>query len=183
LAGYSYAKNADGAYGMMKMGGGGSYRVAVAGSIALFGGVAIMQTSKVLAGTPYFDLRQELFKQREHVKTQEQDIATTDIPSDDNKKGNTYYHSTTVENAALIASTNTMYGSEFENYYVFAFRKYPNKYAIKNSGAHTGVIISFKTSAIFVRDTGINDIKVKKFGPVVSSRPGPISVWDVKVVG
>lgn len=46
-----------------------------------------------------------------------------------------------------------------------------------------GVIISFKTNAVFVDDIGIANTKVKKFLPVRSIVPGPIYVWDVKIVG
>ena len=65
-----------------------------------------------------------------------------------------------------------------------ASRKFkPGKYAVKNSGAHEGVIISFKTSAAFTVDTGISDPKVLWYAPVVSVAPGPVYVWDVKIVG
>ena len=58
------------------------------------------------------------------------------------------------------------------------------KYAVKNSGAHEGVIISFKTSAAFTVDTGISDPKVLLwYAPVVSVASGPVYVWDVKIVG
>ena len=33
-----------------------------------------------------------------------------------------------------------------------------------------------------VMDTGITDPKVQMFGPVVSTVPGPIAVWDVQIV-
>ena len=46
----------------------------------------------------------------------------------------------------------------WEGGYVFAFKQKPNGYAIKNSGAHLGVVISFQTSAMFVEDLGIMDI-------------------------
>ena len=76
-----------------------------------------------------------------------------------------------------------MKGSVWEGGYVFAWRKKPSEYAVKNSGAHLGVIISFKTNAVFVDDIGIANTKVKKFLPVRSIVPGPIYVWDVKIVG
>ena len=60
---------------------------------------------------------------------------------------------------------------------------YPSSYAIENSGAHFGTIISFKTNASFVMDIGITDPKVMAYGPVRSLSPGPIKVWDVKIVG
>lgn len=46
-----------------------------------------------------------------------------------------------------------------------------------------GVVISFKTNATFVMDPGITDPRVQMFGPVVSTVPGPIAVWDVQIVG
>ena len=52
-----------------------------------------------------------------------------------------------------------------------------------NSGAHFGVIISFKTNAVFVDDTGIKNPFVKIFKPVVSAIPGDVTVWDVQIVG
>ena len=97
--------------------------------------------------------------------------------------GTTYYHVTTMESAAIIASTNVMFGSAWEGGYVYAWKTMPSKYAIRNSGAHFGVIISFKTNASFTSDPGIDDPKVAMYGPVVSVRPGPILVWDVKIVG
>lgn len=71
-----------------------------------------------------------------------------------------------------------------EGGYVHAWRNYPSQYAIKHSGAtQTGVIIMFKTNTPFMDDNGIENIKVKQYDPVVSTRPGPIKVWDVVVVG
>lgn len=35
----------------------------------------------------------------------------------------------------------------------------------------------------FVMDTGITDPKVQMYGPVVSTVPGSIVVWDVQIVG
>ena len=65
-------------------------------------------------------------------------------------------------------------------YYVYAWRSMPDEYAIKNSGAHQGGVISFKTKAAFVSDTGINDPRVKRYRPVKTA--GPIKVWDVQIV-
>ena len=95
----------------------------------------------------------------------------------------TYYHVTTMENAMNIMSKGMMVGSKYEGGYIYAWRTRPSKYAIENSGAHNGVIISFKTNAAFVKDNGIVDPKVQAYGPVVSTRPGPILVWDVMIVG
>ena len=94
----------------------------------------------------------------------------------------TYYHITTPEAAAAIMASGVMIGSPWESGYVFAWRQYPDTYAVENSGAHFGVIISFSTSAYFSEDNGIEDEDdIKKYGPVKSL--GPIQVWDVKVVG
>ena len=79
--------------------------------------------------------------------------------------------------------TGTMVGSNWEGKYVCAWRRKPNKYAMEYSGARFGTIISFKTNVPFVDDLGILDQKVKKYYPVTSVRPGPITVWDVKIVG
>ena len=111
---------------------------------------------------------------------EEKDEAIADPPSDNDA---TYYHVTTYENAAAIIAAGVMTGSEWEAGYVYAWKTRPNKYAIENSGAHMGVIISFKTNVPFVTDTGITDPKVQAYGPVVSVVPGPIVVWDVKIVG
>ena len=102
---------------------------------------------------------------------------------EDSDEGNTYYHITTPENAAAIMMSNLMIGSSWEAGFIFAWKHKPSKYAIDNSGANKGVIISFKTSASFVRDIGITDPKVLMYEPVVSARPGPIVVWDITIVG
>ena len=112
------------------------------------------------------------------IETKEKDVVSP--PRID---GDTYYHVTTQSNALEIMTTGVMTGSNWESGYVYAWKIKPNKYAIENSGAHTGVTISFKTIVPFVMDTGISDPKVKKYGPVVSSVPGPIAVWDVRIVG
>ena len=105
------------------------------------------------------------------------------IPSKPSRGGKTYYHVTTPENATLIKTTGIMTGSSWEGGHVFAWENKPNKYAIENSGARQGVIISFKTSASFIRDDGIDNPKIRKYNPVVSAAPGPITVWDVQIVG
>ena len=104
------------------------------------------------------------------------------IPVFPKNNGTVYYHITTPENAASIKATGVMTGSEWEGGYVYAWKTKPNKYAIENSGAHQGVVISFKTNAAFVVDMGITDFRVQMFGPVVSVVPGPIIVWDVQIV-
>ena len=109
--------------------------------------------------------------------------AEDDVITEPPNNGVIYYHVTTPENAAAIMSSGVMKGSDWEGGYVYAWKKIPNKYAIENSGAHNGVIISFRTNELFVKDTGITNSKVQIYGPVVSYTPGPISVWDVKIVG
>ena len=117
------------------------------------------------------------------VDNKEKELAPA-IPKDHNeKKGTTYYHATTRENALAIMSSNVLLGSQYEAGYVFAWRKMPTAYALKNSGARSdATIISFKTNVSFVRDGGIRDEKVLQCQPVVSSRPGPIAIWDVQIV-
>ena len=51
------------------------------------------------------------------------------------------------------------------------------------TGAALGVIISFKTKASFSDDNGIKDPMVRLYLPVRSTFPGPITVWDVEIVG
>ena len=100
------------------------------------------------------------------------------------REGQTYYHSTTIENAILIKASGTLIGSNSEGGYVYAWKYRPTKLACENGGAHLGVLISFKTNASFERDTGIypNNIAYL-FSPVVSTNRGPIAVWDVELVG
>lgn len=105
------------------------------------------------------------------------------LPVPPQGKGKTYYHVTTPENAAKIATSGMMSGGKWEGGYIYAWKVKPNRYASENSGAHLGVTISFKTSAVFVDDIGIEYQKVKAFGPVVTALPGPILVWDVQIVG
>lgn len=115
------------------------------------------------------------------TKEKEKDITW---PSN-RKKAQTYYHVTTPENALSIKATGALIGSSYEGGYVFAWKSYPNKYAIKQSGAHNKeyTVISFKTNATFQPDTGITDPKVLKFQPVRSVLRGPVYVWDVQIVG
>ena len=105
------------------------------------------------------------------------------IPDTPPSIGATYYHVTTPENAAAIIASGVMKGGEWEGGHVYAWKTKPSKYAIKNSGAHTGVIIVFKTNAPFVPDMGITNPRVQVYGPVKSLSSGPIVVWDVQIVG
>jgi len=103
------------------------------------------------------------------------------LPPDD--EGQTYYHATTWTSYMSIKQSNLLIGSKFEAYYVFAWLMKPTQLAVNGSGAHTGIIISFKTRAPFQIDNGINNTYTKRFFPLKSVFPGPIAVWDVKVVG
>ena len=95
----------------------------------------------------------------------------------------TYYHVTTMENALAIQASKIMQGNKWEAGLVHAWRLYPSKKALKQSGAHFGVIISFKTNTAFVRDLGIDaNTEAGRHLPVVSARPGPIAVWDVQIL-
>ena len=79
-------------------------------------------------------------------------------------------------------ASGILYGSDWEGGQVFAWKLKPNKYAIENSGAHFGVVISFETNAQFISDaTSFHDINVIKYLPVKAK--GPILVWNVKIVG
>ena len=78
-------------------------------------------------------------------------------------------------------SGGKMYGSEWEGGQVFAWRLKPDSYAIENSGAHFGVIISFESYALFTSDkTSFDDPKIACFYPVKTI--GPIVVKNVKIV-
>ena len=100
----------------------------------------------------------------------------------DNDDGQIYYHVTTKENAMNIINTGKMYGSSQEAGYVYAWKYYPSKKARKLSGAHTGVVISFRTNASFERDPGIVNPCVLTYGSLQSVFPGPITVWDVQIL-
>ena len=105
--------------------------------------------------------------------------------SDKNEKpkGNVYYHVTTPQNAMLIWASGALVGSSYEGGYVFAWKSKPSQKAIKLSGArYAGAIISFRTNAAFERDPGIDDSYLLRFGPVRSCSPGPITIWDIKVL-
>ena len=144
--------------------------------------IAMMSTQSIAQQpTTYPDILDKPIDQAQEKEEEKEVEKVKDgkLPSDNSQ---TYYHITTLENALNIYSTGTMYGSSYEGGRVYAWRMKPDKYAVKNSGAHQGVIISFKTNASFEQDSGIYDPRVTKYGPVVSSRPGPIYVWDVKIV-
>ena len=98
------------------------------------------------------------------------------------KKGIVYYHVTTPENAMLICASGALVGSSYEGGYVFAWKSKPSKKAMQLSGAHQGTIISFKTTAAFANDPGIDDPYVRRFGPVRSVTRGPISIYDVHIL-
>ncbi len=146
--------------------------VLLLGGALVCAGVALCTT--ITATTPAIPCPN--FKDKDEAKDEV-------IPAPPQNNGTTYYHVTTEANALSIISSGYMYGSTWEGGYVYAWKTFPNNYAIENSGAHMGVVISFKTNATFVMDPGITDPKVQMFGPVVSTVPGPIAVWDVQIVG
>ena len=121
------------------------------------------------------------FDKSVRVEEAEQEVTISRTQSKD--YGSVYYHVTTPENAALIMASGIMKGSIMEGGYVFAWRLYPDKYAMKNAGVHHGVVIAFQTNAAFERDKNIEDQKILKYLPVRSVFQGPISVKNVSIVG
>ena len=120
-------------------------------------------------------------KSKVESKTEaEEETVTTTPPSE----GMTYYHITTSESATAIMNSGMMSGSSAEGGYVFAWKAIPDNKAIKNSGAHGHVIISFTTTAAFERDPAFDyDSSAYKYGPVRTVFPGPIRVKNIKIVG
>ena len=98
------------------------------------------------------------------------------------RNGSVYYHVTTLETAEIIAKTNMMMGSSAGGSFVYAWKLPPDKYAMKNVGAHGNCLISFRTNAAFESDPEIEDLRVKMYVPVRTVFPGSIVVWDVKIV-
>ena len=143
--------------------------IALAGAAALTAGYSIYKTATA-----------SKTKSTSKAETKEKSIPV----SPPRKRGTTYYHVTTRENAVSIMTSGVMKGSKWESGYVYAWCKKPSKKAKEMSGARFGTIISFKTSVSFIKDTGIEDQKLAdKYGAVVSVCPGPIVVWDVQIVG
>ena len=114
------------------------------------------------------------------AKEEEKDVA---LPYTSPKSGTTYYHVTTPEVASIIMTTGIMVGSRWEGGHVFAWKMKPSRYAIRNSGARFGVIISFETNVPFIDDIGISDPRVRKYGPVVTLIPMPVKISNVQIVG
>ncbi len=153
--------------------------------LAIIASVALIVAADSIAKNPPSIPSISLPKTNSKPKTDSKPKAGTkekDITAPPPSNGKTYYHVTTPNNAAAIIATGVMTGSKWESGYIYAWKANPNKYAIENSGAHMGVTISFKTNASFVMDTGITDPKVQMYGPMVSTTPGPIVVWDVQIV-
>lgn len=105
-------------------------------------------------------------------------------PSDNPKQQDwpTYYHATSADNAAMIMASGALMGSTWEGGYVFAWGKCPTKKALRLSGAHSGVLISFQTKAAFERDKGIKNDYVRGFNPLRSVNRGPVTVTNVQLV-
>ena len=107
----------------------------------------------------------------------EEEIAVTN----ESRRGNIYYHATSLENAQHIIETGIMVGSDWEGGLVFAWKSIPSKKALELSGARSmEVIIAFETSASFCPDFGITNPDLLKYGPVYSS--GPIQVYNIVIV-
>ncbi|MBR3917494.1 MAG: RHS repeat-associated core domain-containing protein [Clostridia bacterium] len=152
------------------------------GDLIYFGVWGILLIATVGTATESPSVAIPHFRLNKKEKAEENiDVTTNSLPMPDNS-GKTYYHGTTLENAMSIISTGKMFGSAFEGGHVFAWEVFPSKRAILASGAHLEVIISFETSASFVMDTGVKDTIAKLYRPVVSSRPGPITVKNVYIV-
>lgn len=145
--------------------------------------IILLLLAAVTVELPIWDTPIEGFRFKSKAKTDvKSDIMVDTIPALPPRNNYVYYHVTTYENALTIMNTGMLVGSSAEGGYVYAWRSKPNKYAIENSGAHKGALIRFSTSASFVSDIGIMDPKVKQYGPVISTRPGPIRVSDVMIV-
>ena len=98
------------------------------------------------------------------------------------KDGMIYYHATTMKNAKIIYLAQTLYGSDYEGNYIYAWKSLPDHKAVNISGARGDVVISFRTNAAFEKDPGVIDKHALRFGPVRSVFKGPITIWDVKIV-
>ncbi len=116
-----------------------------------------------------------------------------DEPWKKDDHGQVYYHATSFENAILILESGTLKGSSAEGGYVYAWKNYPNKDALKASGARDyEVIIAFETQMAFENDPAFynedetmyykkNDLNnIWMCQPVRSVTPGPIKV---RIVG
>ena len=104
-------------------------------------------------------------------------LKNTNTQSDEIKNNlRTYFHATSFKSGLEIVLTNVLKGSKEEaGYYVFAWKKRPNKKVLALSGAKFAeVLVKFKTNASFENDWGINDSKIKMFEPVRSVFKGPI---------
>ena len=149
------------------------------GDIAALTAMAVLTVGAIGYGV-YKGVTKPYSKSISKAETKEKSIPV----SPPRKRGTTYYHVTTRENAVSIMTSGVMKGSKWESGYVYAWCKKPSKKAKEMSGARFGTIISFKTSVSFIKDTGIEDQKLAdKYGAVVSVCPGPIVVWDVQIVG
>ena len=163
------------------------------GEFAIAIGVGVTTALKILGGAAATvmlvdtlnDVCQDVYEMATHAKKKSLSKAESkekDITINPKFSAPTYYQITTMDTALKIKSSNILLGNKWEAGLVFAWRKFPNKYAQRYSGAHFGVIISFKTGTAFIDDNGIEDPKVRSCDPVVSARPGPIAVWDVQIL-
>jgi len=124
---------------------------------------------------------------RHEPRTIAADIPTTrvrDVPRQ--QQQGVYFHATSLDNALSIMATGQMGGSRQEAGYVFAWQRLPSHHAVAHSGARIDlnnyVVIMFSTGRSFVPDDTIGDREARRYGPVVSSAPGPISVNNVFLI-
>ena len=169
-------------------------RVDSDGEFAIAIGVGVTTALKILGGAAATvmlvdtlnDVCQDVYEMATHAKKKSLSKAESkekDITINPKFSAPTYYHVTTMDNALKIKSSMTMFGNKWEAGLIHAWRIHPSKKALKQSGAHFGVIISFKTNTAFVKDLGISDnTEAGRHLPVVSARPGPIAVWDVQIL-
>ena len=162
----------------------GEFPVAIGAGVATVAAVAALCALAAEAASEVFEDVYRFIAKSKTKSFSETDSKEKEIEVTGNSRPTipTYYQITTMDNALKIKSSNTLLGNKWEAGLIYAWREYPNRYAQKYSGAHFGVIISFKTSTAFISDTGIKDPKVRSCGPVVSARPGPIAVWDVQIL-
>ena len=146
---------------------------------ALLAGTAVVATAALVDTVSTAISIRKTDSEKEKVVAEEK-VAADTMPKDD---GAVYYHVTTKENAAQIMASGTLIGSEMEGGHVFAWKRVPNKAAIRNSGLREGeVIIEFQTHAAFENDWGIEDPKIRAFGPVRSVFGGPVRISNIRVL-
>ena len=112
----------------------------------------------------------------------------------------TYYHATSKAIAsqlilfATFGGTALLEGSPWESGHVFVWKQKPDKKALKLCGAKSAeVIIAFESNAHFENDPAFSTypnpdlstkdlIYIRKFQPLRSVFPGPISIKNIRIV-